>query len=248
VSLLDRFIFAPEHNFVGTPAQLGLPFDDVNFTAADGTQLHGWYVRGQRRETLLWFHGNAGNISHRLDNLRLLHTTIGVNVFIFDYRGYGRSQGIASEPGVYDDARGALAYLRQRPDVAPERIIYFGRSLGSAVALELARRERPLGLVLETPFLSIRAMARSLLPLGPLALAIPEGFDNESKITEIDCPVLIIHGDRDEIVPFEQGQVLFERARPPKSFYRLHGAGHNDTYIVGGAAYFARLGKFIDAL
>ena len=247
VKLLERFIFFPESEMVATPATLYLDYEDAWFSAADGVALHGWWIPGVRPETILWFHGNAGNISHRVDNLRLLHDHVGVNILLFDYRQYGRSKGTASEEGLYADARGALEYLRRRGDVSRERIVYFGQSLGSAVAVDLATDSVPWGLILETPFASLRAMARRFLP-GPLSAFVPNGFDNLQKIPRIRCPMLFIHGDRDEIVPYDQGRNLFDAASPPKSFFTIRGAGHNDTYVVGGPKYFARLQDFLNGL
>ena len=245
--LIERFIFYPDRDDFGTPASVGLTFQDVELHAADGTRLHGWFVRGERPETLLWFHGNAGNISHRVDNLRLLMAHVGANVFMVDYRGYGRSDGTASEAGVYDDARGALAYLRSRRDLKADQIVYFGQSLGSAVAIELATHAPPRGLILETPFTSVRAMAGALMP-GPLGWLLPNAFDNLGRIRELRMPKLFIHGDNDEIVPYAQGRELYESAPPPKAFATIRGAQHNDIYVVGGATYFARLRKFLDGL
>jgi uncharacterized protein len=242
---LERLIFYPEAELAGTPANLGLSYQDAAFPAQDGVRLHGWYVPGRRAETLLWFHGNAGNISHRLDNLRLLHEAVGVGVLLFDYRGYGRSEGSPSETGLYDDARGALAYLRGRKDVDATRLVYFGRSLGGAVALDLALEHPPYRLILESPFASIRAMARAIFP-APLALLAPAGFDNLSKIGRVRSPLLIIHGNHDDVVPYEQGRQLFAAAPEPKSFYEIRNAGHNDTYLVGGTEYFDRIREFVE--
>jgi fermentation-respiration switch protein FrsA (DUF1100 family) len=247
VNIIERFIFFPDAVLVGTPASVSLPFEDVEFAAADGTMLHGWWVRGHRAETLLWFHGNAGNISHRLDNLRLLHDAVGASVFLFDYRQYGRSAGSASERGLYDDARGALAFLKGRPEIDPTRLVYFGRSLGSAVAVDLAVTHPPAGLILETPFASIREMARRWLP-GPLSALVPQQFDNLGKIGAIRSPTLFIHGDQDDLVPYPQGQQLFEAAAEPKTFFTIPGAGHNDTYLVGGSDYFRKIAAFCDSL
>jgi fermentation-respiration switch protein FrsA (DUF1100 family) len=247
MNLVDRFIFFPDSALLATPAELALPYEDVHFTAPDGPRLHGWWVPGRRQETLLWLHGNAGNISHRLENLRLLHDHVGANVFIFDYRQYGQSEGTASESGLYADARGALSYVQGRSDVAADRVIYFGRSLGSAVAIDLAAEHEPRGLVLETPFVSVREMAKRMLP-GPLSVVVPTSFDNFAKISGIACPKLFLHGDRDEIVPYEHGRRLFEAATPPKAFFTIRGATHNDTYIVGGARYFAQIADFLDKL
>jgi fermentation-respiration switch protein FrsA (DUF1100 family) len=247
MNLLERFIYYPERHLEGSPSGFGMRFEDVRFVAADGVALHGWFVPGRRAETLVWFHGNAGNISHRLDNLRWLHELVGVNVLLFDYRGYGQSAGEPSEAGLYADARAALAHLRGRSDVDEKRIIYFGRSLGSAVAVDLALAEPPYGLILETPFTSVRDMSTRLLP-GPLSIAVPSMFDNLAKIESIGCPKLFIHGDADELVPYEQGRRLYESAKPPKAFFTIRGAGHNDTYIVGGQRYFGQIEKFIDGL
>jgi hypothetical protein len=247
MGLIERFVFFPDPVLIGTPRSVGLAYEDVEFPASDGVRLHGWFVPGPRAETLLWFHGNAGNISHRLDQLRLLHDLVGAGVFAIDYRQYGRSSGSASEQGLYADAQGALSYLLGRTDVDPHRLVYFGQSLGSAVAIDLATRRSPRGLVLETPFLSLRAMAGTILP-GPLSAILPAAFDNLRKIERVGAPVLFIHGDRDEIVPYEQGRRLFAEAKPPKAFYTVRGAGHNDPYIVGGDSYFRRLREFIDKL
>jgi fermentation-respiration switch protein FrsA (DUF1100 family) len=246
-TLVDRFVFFPDAELAGSPADLALDYEDTWFAADDGVRLHGWYVPGRRRETLLWSHGNAGNISHRLDKLRLLHDLVGVNVLLYDYRGFGRSAGNPSEEGLYADARGALAYLRGRSDVDQRRIVYFGRSLGSSVAVHLGTVTAAHGMILETPFLSLRDMASELLP-GLLSSLVPRSFDNASKIREITCPKLFIHGDRDEVVPYGQGKRLYEQATKPKSFLTLRGAGHNDTYIVGGRRYFERIATFIEGL
>jgi fermentation-respiration switch protein FrsA (DUF1100 family) len=208
--------------------------------------LHGWYVPGTQPETLLWFHGNAGNISHRVENLRLLHDHVGTAIFLFDYRGYGHSGGQPSERGLYEDARAAVQYLVHRHGVSSKKLVYFGRSLGSAVAIDLASEIPPRALILETPFVSIRAMARNLF--GPLAVVAPRSFDNLSKILRLKCPKLFIHGDSDSLVPYAQGRQLFEAAPPPKAFYTIRGAGHNDTYVVGGPTYFRRIRRFIEGV
>lgn len=247
MNVIERLIYYPEAHLEASPGDLGMAFEVASFAADDGVALHGWYVPGRRTETLVWFHGNAGNISHRLDNLRHLHNLVGVNVLLFDYRGYGQSAGTPSEAGLYADARGALAYLRGRDDVDPARIVYFGRSLGSAVAIDLAVTAPPAGLILETPFLSVREMATRLLP-GPLTAIVPSLFDNLAKISSITAPKLFIHGDRDDLVPYEQGRRLYDAAIAPKAFFTIRGAGHNDTYVVGGERYFRQIEKFLDGL
>lgn len=243
----EKFIFYPVARIDESPRDVGLPFDDVFFTTSDGVRLNGWFVPHLGAQTtLLWFHGNGGNIGHRLENIKLLHNKAKINIFIFDYRGYGRSEGRATEEGTYVDGESALKYLRTRKGVDPKRIIFFGRSLGAAVAAELAIRQECLALILETPFASIREMARVAFPLLPIGPLLRTRYDTVGKIKSIKNPLLVLHGDKDEVVPFEQGKKVFEAAPEPKEFYTISGAGHNDTYLVGGDAYFATLKDFID--
>lgn len=246
--MINRYIFYPDKELIGTPADYDLPFEDVYFPTADGLKLHGWFVPGERDIAWLWFHGNAGNISHRLDNLRLLHEKLQLNVFLFDYRGYGQSQGQPSEKGTYLDGQAAFNYLRSRSDVDPQRIILFGRSLGGGVAVELASREKVYGLILESPFTSVPDMAKKVVPLLPLGPIIRTKYDSLSKIGRVQAPLLVIHGDMDEIVPMEQGMRLYEAAGDPKELYIIPGAGHNDTYMVGGEEYFQALARFVEGL
>ena len=247
--LIDRhFIFFPQEELVGTPLDWNLPFDEVRFQASDGVNLHGWFVAGERDVTWIWFHGNGGNISHRLENLALFHRDLGVNIFLFDYRGYGSSEGQTSEEGTYRDARGALDYVLTREDVNPDRIIYFGRSLGAAVAVWLATEKQPYGLILESPFASIKDMADIHYGPLPVRLLVRTKYDSLSRISRISSPLLIVHGDQDELVPVSQAQKLYDVAGDPKGLYLIPGAGHNDTYVVGGTPYLAALRDFISSL
>ena len=247
--LLDkRYIFFPGKELDGTPGDWGVGYEDVHFPASDGVKLHGWYVPGDNDVTWVWFHGNGGNISHRVEDLLLLNQHLGVNIFLFDYRGYGLSEGDVSEEGTYRDARGALDYALSREDVNRDKIVYFGRSLGSAVAVWLATQHPPAGLILESPFASVRSMARAAFHNLPIHLFLPNKYDSLSRIRDISCPLLILHGDRDEKVPIGQGRKLYEKANGPKKFYVIKGAAHDDTYIVGGDPYFNALGQFIASL
>ena len=241
-----HFIFFPDRPLVATPALYDLAYEDVHFPAADGTALHGWFLPGEAEQPLiLFFHGNAGNISHRLNNLRLLHR-LGLNVFIFDYRGYGSSAGKAGEEGTYRDARGALTWLQAR-GWSPPRIVYFGRSLGAAVAVQLALETPPAGLILETPFTSIAAMGRHHNPILYFALGwlLDARYDNLAKIGRIRVPLLIFQGDRDTIVPKSMARQLFDAANEPKNWHIIPGADHNDTYEVGGEDYWRAWSLFL---
>lgn len=245
-SLERRFIFYPDKVVDLTPGRLGMKYEEVYFRTDDGLRLHGWFVPAEGAgATLVWFHGNAGNISHRVDNLKLFHDRLQVNVFLFDYREYGKSEGVVSEEGTYRDGEAALRYLAGRTDVDPRRIVLFGQSLGTAVAVELAARGARHPLILEAPFTSIVDMARRAFPFLPVSLLVRTRYDSIAKIERVAAPVLILHGDRDEMIPYRQGLRLFEAAKEPKEFFTIVGARHNDTHIAGGEPYLRALRSFI---
>jgi len=242
----DSLIFYPTSEMDGTPKELGLSYEDIYFTTEDGVKLNGWFIPSSEGEfTLLWFHGNAGNISHRLQNIRLLHEKVKTHIFIIDYRGYGRSEGRVSEAGTYKDAEAAFHYLQNQKDIASKRIVLFGRSLGAAVAAHLAVREDALALILESPFSSIREMAKVVFPFLPIGPFLRTQYDVLGNIKQARQPVLVLHGDQDDIVPFALGKKVFEAAPEPKEFYTIRGADHNNTFVVGGDPYFAVLKSFI---
>lgn len=248
MSLLDQFfVYHPEPWYDRDWARLaGLPLEDVWFQAGDGARLFGWYVEAQAdRPVILWCHGNAGNVIHRLENLKLLYQ-LGLSVFLFDYRGYGRSQSLRpSEAGLYQDALGAYDYLTRTRMIRPERIIIFGRSLGGAVAGELAAQKPAAGLILESAFPSIEAVAKFHYGGLPVHWLLGADFTLIDRLPQLSLPKLIIHGDKDGIIPLELGRRVFEAAKPPKSFYLIEGADHNNTYQVGGGAYFRRWVEFV---
>jgi fermentation-respiration switch protein FrsA (DUF1100 family) len=245
----DSLIFHPSAEIVHTPRHAGLEFQDLFFTTVDGVRLNGWFIpHPQARVTMVWFHGNAGNISHRVENIKLLHDKVKINIFIFDYRGYGRSEGSVSEEGTYRDGAAALDFVRKKLRVDAENLILFGRSLGAAVAAEMAVRFESRGLILETPFTSIRDMAKTVFPLLPIGPLLQTRYDVVEKVGRVKVPLLVLHGDHDDVVPYEQGKKVFAAAREPKEFYTIKGATHNDTYIVGGDGYFQRLSRFVETV
>jgi fermentation-respiration switch protein FrsA (DUF1100 family) len=250
---MKDFIFFPEPLISATPESVGLAYDDVTVTTSDGVRINGWYVPAPPKAdgstmTLLWFHGNAGNLSDRVDQLRHMHDQLRANIFMIDYREYGRSEGEVSEAGTYLDAEAAVASLRSRPGASEQRIVYYGQSLGSAVAVELARRAPPDGLILESPFLSVQEMAKVAIPWLPVGGLISTKYDSLSKIGAVRAPLLILHGDQDEVVPYAQGRRLFAAANEPKRFYTIVGAHHNDTYLAGGEGYFTAMSDFLESL
>ena len=249
VLLEKRLIYFPFRTLEVTPTELGLRSEDVNLVAEDGVAIHGWFlpVEGSRF-TVLVCHGNAGNISHRLDRALLMHGKLKTDVFLFDYRGYGRSQGTPDEAGTYRDGRAAYRYLVQDRGIAPEKLILFGESLGAAVALQVALDAPCRGLVMESPFASIPEMARSVLPFWPLGSLLRTRYDNLAKVGRLKVPLLVLHGERDRTVPFAQGRRLFEAAPSPKHFFAIPGADHNDTYLIGGEAYWEAWRGFLEEL
>jgi fermentation-respiration switch protein FrsA (DUF1100 family) len=240
--LVSRFIYYPEPDWVVTPERLGLNAEEVQLAPEPGLQLHAWFFpHPAPLATLLFCHGNAGNVSHRLENVYYLVKT-GFQVLLFDYRGYGHSTGQPSEAGLYRDASAAWEHLIGRPDTSGAHRLIFGRSLGGAVAIELATHVEADGLIIESTFTSIHTLARLVFPL-PLP-ELPVKYDSLAKIRRIAMPLLAIHGDRDELIPFADGRALFEAAPQPKAWFPIAGAGHNDTYLCGGQAYFRRLAAF----
>ncbi|EFK07562.1 phospholipase/carboxylesterase [delta proteobacterium NaphS2] len=239
------FVFHPQSDFDMIPDQMLLSYESISFEADDGTKLHGWFFPlPEKRPVILFFHGNAGNISHRLKNIQKL-LSIGFQVFIFDYRGYGKSSGTPSRKGIYSDGLAAYDYLLENRGVAPDRIILFGRSLGAAVATEIAIQKKADRLILESAFTSTKDLARTMPLFALLSPFLPAHYNNLNKIRRLSIPKLIIHGNVDQIIPLQMGQVLFEAAAEPKEYYAIDGAGHNDTWVVGGKRYFETLEKFI---
>lgn len=248
--ILDRqMIYFPERGLAVTPDSVGLVYEDVYLSASDGTRIHGWHIPGRSEVTLLWFHGNAGNISHRLDNILMLHQRLGVSVLIIDYRGYGLSEGRPSEKGIYMDAEAAFEYLIDELGLEAERnVVLLGRSLGVGVAVEMATRHRVRGVVLESGFTSIKEMADasgSPLPISLVLTLFEARYDSISKIGRVESPVMILHGDRDDTVPYWMAEKLYAAANEPKTLYPIRGAGHNNTIYVGGKGYLKALGEFI---
>jgi fermentation-respiration switch protein FrsA (DUF1100 family) len=245
-SLVDRLMFHPSPGVDLDPAALDRPVEEVFLRTEDDVRIHAFLLPSEgASRALLFLHGNAGNASHRLPNAELL-ARLGVTVLLLDYRGYGRSEGRPTEHGVYADARAGLAHLVDALGFAEERVALFGRSLGGAVAVDLAR-ERALGaVILESTFTSLADMSRHVLGSGLAAFLLGDRFDSAAKIADLRAPLLMIHGDRDRIVPYPLGRSLFEAAPEPKHFTTVRGAGHNDTVQVGGRPYLDRIGRFLE--
>lgn len=240
-------LYFPYRKIEATPGEIGLTYEDVTITTSDGVAIHGWFVpaAGSRRG-ILFFHGNAGNISHRLDTLRIFHD-LGLNTLIIDYRGYGRSKGRPSEKGIYRDAEAAYDYLASRPELDGDSLVAFGRSLGGAVAVELATRKKPAALIVESAFASTAAIGKELLPFLPVGALVTQRYDSLARVGSLTLPKLFIHSRDDEMIPFSHGEKLYGAAAPPKEFHAIHG-GHNGGFLLPENDYPETLEAFLDSV
>ncbi len=238
-------IYFPYKAIESTPDSIGLKYEDIYFRTPDGARLNGWFIPdgSSPRATVLFCHGNAGNISHRFDTIKIFND-LGLNVFIFDYRGYGKSTGFPSEKGTYLDARAAYDYLLTRKDVDKERIVVYGKSLGGAVGVELATRTGVCAVISDSTFTSTVDMGKEIYPFLPLETFITMKYDTLSRIGRLSVPTLVIHSENDEIVPFRHGRKLFEEAGGSKRFHRMRG-GHNDAIIMYGDEFKEGINTFL---
>ncbi len=234
--LENQMLYYPEKAFFGSPEDFDLNHEDVQIRTEDGVSLHAWMVGEKKHKpVVLFFHGNAGNISHRLDRV-VRWRDFPVRVLLLDYRGYGQSQGKPDEEGLYEDAKAAYQYLRNVEKLSPNQIFLFGESLGGAVAIELATQFPVASLTVESTFTSLKKLAAKLFPFVP-SMAVSNSYNSISKISGLRIPLTVIHGTEDEIVPFEMGKELFETAPEPKRFLEVKGAHHNDLYLQAGSDY-----------
>ncbi len=242
--LESRSIFFPSTKIIATPEDVGLPFEDVFIKAEDGVTLHGWFVKSATlsNKILIFLHGNAGNISGRLEKIKLFHR-MGLSVLIVDYRGYGKSEGKPSEAGMYKDAEAVYEYVIQHKDVSHENIIVYGASLGGAVAVDLASKHKVSHLIVDSSFTNAVDMAKRIFPFAPSFL-IKTKLDSLNKIKKVDASKLFIHSREDEIVPFILGQKLYEAAPSPKEFLEIKG-GHNDGHIYDGNKFAEGIRNFL---
>ena len=237
-------LYFPLKDIETTPLAIGLDYQDLTLRTKDGVDISAWYVPAKNaRGFVLFCHGNAGNISHRLDSIRIFHG-LGLGVLIFDYRGYGRSKGAPDEEGTYRDAEAAWDYLVNSLHVNPEKVIFFGRSLGSAVAAETALQKQEGVLIMESGFTSVPDLGSNFYPYLPVRLLSKYRYASIEKVGKIKMPKLFIHSPEDEIVPYEQGRRLFERAGEPKEFLQLAG-GHNEGFLLSGRTYIEGLDGFL---
>jgi len=250
----DQLLFQPSPRLIATPDAAGMAYETVQLTTDDGETLHGWWIPAAdvSRETppdepathtLLFFHGNAGNISGRLESVQQFHR-LGLNVLIVDYRGYGQSTGTPSEQGLYKDAQVCWHHLTETRGIAPEDIVIFGRSMGGGPATWLATQHTPGALILESVFTNVPDVGAHHYPFLPVRALATNQFDNEARVSQIEAPTLHIHSRDDRVVPFELGRAVYEAAAEPKQFLEIEG-GHNDGFLVSEEPYLETIDAFL---
>jgi fermentation-respiration switch protein FrsA (DUF1100 family) len=231
-----KFLYSPLREVPYTPDDLGLDFEGVTFESADGLKLSGWYIPAENsRLTVLFCHGNGGNMMHRLDSINIFYN-LGLNCFIFDYRGYGKSEGKPGEEGTYLDAAAAYKWLTEKKKVSADNIIMFGRSLGGSIAAQLAGMAEAKALVIESTFTSYVDIGRKFYPYMPVRWFASFSYRTIDDVKNVHCPLMIIHSRNDEVVPFEFGLELYETANEPKEFVEIFGS-HNDGFLVSAETY-----------
>jgi fermentation-respiration switch protein FrsA (DUF1100 family) len=237
----------PERALTASPGNIGLQYENVALTTSDNEQLHGWYVPAMDpRGVVLFFHGNAGNISHRLDSIRIF-VELELDVLIIDYRGYGQSTGKTTEQGTYLDAQAAWDYLIENRNIPAERIIVFGRSLGGAIGAWLGAHNKPAAVIIESSFTSGVDMARRLYPFLPVRLITRLKYPVTDYAARLNCPTLVIHSRHDEIIPFAMGQAIYGALKQPGQFLAIRG-DHNNGFLLSYDEYVAGLNSFIQSV
>lgn len=229
-----------------TPASAGLEFDDIRLTADDGVGIHGWYIPGESTRTILFFHGNGGDISHRLQTIQQLHS-LGWSIFIIDYRGYGKSGGQTTEQGMYLDATAAWQYLTEKRGLESDDIVVQGRSLGGSVASWLAAEKQPAGLIVESSFTSVVDVARNFYWWLPVELMTRYKHPTQTHVAGVECPILIVHSRDDRLIPYQHGEALFAVASEPKTMLTIRG-GHNDSFSMDEENYLRGVRRFLTEL
>ena len=234
----------PERALIASPDDIGLQYENVSLTTSDNEQILGWYIPAENSNgVLLFFHGNAGNISHRLDSIGIFHE-LDLDVLIIDYRGYGESTGTASEQGTYRDAKAAWDYLVNIRGVPANRIIVFGRSLGGAIGAWLGARTTPAAVIIDSSFSSGVDMAKRLYPFLPAQLVTRLRYPVAEYASELTSPAMVVHSRQDEIIPFEMGQEIYSQINQPRKFLEISG-DHNNGFLISRADYIAALRQFI---
>ena len=236
----------PGRTMTMTPMDIGMDYQDVSIETADGVTLHGWFIVGRSSQVLLFFHGNAGNISHRLNSIRQFQN-LGLSILIIDYRGYGQSGGRTTEKGISRDADAAWRYLTEDRAISGSNIVIFGRSLGASVASWLATQHQPLALIVESSFTSVPDIAAELYPWLPARWLSRFSHATSEYVRDVRCPILVVHSRDDEIIPFHHGEAIFASAHEPRTLLALRGT-HNDAFLQDERTYIEGVRTFLSGL
>ncbi|MHC1729036.1 MAG: alpha/beta hydrolase [Syntrophobacteraceae bacterium] len=240
----SHLVYFPDRTLAATPHDIGLRYETVSLETRDGVKLSAWFVQAEKpRGVVLFCHGNGGNISHRLENIRIFNQ-MNLSALLFDYRGFGQSEGKPTEAGTYQDASAAWEYLLQKKNIAPERIILYGESLGGAIAAWLARERDPAALVLASAFISVPELASKLYPFLPVKLLSRFSYDTKAYLKNVHCPLLIVHSPDDEIVPYAHGRALYDAAKGSGEFLEIRG-DHNSGFLSSEKTYTDGLNRFV---
>jgi fermentation-respiration switch protein FrsA (DUF1100 family) len=240
----QKNLYYPSRDIPASPANINLPYEEVYFRTRDGETLHAWFIMAKKpAATVLYCHGNAGNISHRLHRVKFFND-MGINVLIFDYRGYGKSSGRPGEKGLYHDAQAAYDYLIAEKNIKSQDLMVYGKSLGGAVAVDLCLKREVGKLILESTFASSAEVAKEIYPFLPLTLLLTQKYNSLKKIDKISIPKLIVHGRDDEIIKFRHSKMLYEKAAEPKKHMPFTG-GHNDEVFVTSKEYRDIIKQFL---
>ena len=240
-----RNIYIPAKEFIITPDEIGINYKEINFSSADYTLLNGWYIEADSDRVIIFLHGHRDNISYRMEHIGIIQS-LGYNLFIFDYKGFGKSNGYPTETGLYNDGLGAYRTLLKDFNFKPEEIILFGRSLGGAVAIHLASLVNVNCLIIESGFLSIYHLSYDILGFHVPKWLISNRYESINKIEQISIPKLLIHSENDELIPYYHGIQLFEAAQEPKKFLKIQGT-HNTAFIDSKDLYSRTLQEFLES-
>ncbi len=248
------FIYAPQmptRELVATPADIGLEYEDLTLQTIDNEKINAWYIPTNKSnkeptKTVLFFHGNAGNISHRLETIKI-YNNLGLDFLIFDYRGFGISTGKPSEQGTYLDADSVWKYLIEERKLEPKDIIIAGRSIGGGVGAELAKKVHPALLILESTFTSMTEVSAKHYPFMPTGLIVKHEYETNLKLKDIHCPTVFVHSKNDEVIPYEHSQINYAAANEPKQFIELRG-GHGSGFLLSEKDYVNGLQRALNEM
>lgn len=243
----SKYVYFPTRNIVTTPSDSGLVHEDLVFETSDGIKISAWYIHAENpKATFLFFHGNAGNISYRIDLIEMFYN-LNISTFIIDYRGYGKSEGSPTEKGTYLDSEAAWNYLINKKNIDPSSIVIYGKSLGGPIAARLAEKNNPAALILDSTFISIKDIAIKLYPFLPVKKIFKFEYNTVSYLKSVNCPVFIIHSIDDSYIPFFHAEKLFDTVDDKKELIEIRG-DHNTSFVISKQIYIDRIGNILKVL